>query len=87
MTDLLTAPTARRALACRDIAAVFRILRDTGISQASIGLAAGQRESEVSEILSGRILVPRRIGPAASSRWRPPLSGSASSSVTSAASR
>ncbi len=54
MADLLTGPTARHALAYRDIAAVFRILRDAGISQASIALATGQRESEVSEILSGR---------------------------------
>jgi transcriptional regulator with XRE-family HTH domain len=54
LADLLTGPTARHALAYRDIAAVFRILRGSGISQASIALATGQRESEVSEILSGR---------------------------------
>ncbi|MGH3974919.1 MAG: helix-turn-helix domain-containing protein [Pseudonocardiaceae bacterium] len=54
LADLLTGPTARRALACRDIAAVFRILRDAGVSQASIALATGQRQSEVSNIIAGR---------------------------------
>jgi hypothetical protein len=37
--DLLTGPAPRRALAQRDIAAVYRILRDVGISQASIAIA------------------------------------------------
>jgi hypothetical protein len=36
---LLTDPVSRRALAQRDIAAVYRILRDVGISQASIAIA------------------------------------------------
>lgn len=54
LAELLTGPTARHALACRDIAEVYRILRDAGISQASIALATQQRESEVSEILAGR---------------------------------
>lgn len=54
LAALLTGPTARHALACRDIAEVYRILRDAGISQASIALATQQRESEVSEILAGR---------------------------------
>jgi transcriptional regulator with XRE-family HTH domain len=45
---------SRRALAQRDIAAVYRILRDVGISQASIAIATGQKQSEVSEIVSGR---------------------------------
>lgn len=65
LADLLTGSSARHALACRDIAAVFRILRDAGVNQASIALATGQRESEVSEILSGRrvqsVEVLRRI--------------------------
>lgn len=52
--DLLTDPTSRRALAHRDIAAVYRILRDAGVSQADIALATGQKQSEVSEIISGR---------------------------------
>jgi transcriptional regulator with XRE-family HTH domain/tetratricopeptide (TPR) repeat protein len=52
--DLLTGPASRRALAQRDIAAVYRMLRDAGISQASIAQATGQKQSEVSEIISGR---------------------------------
>jgi len=52
--DLLTGPMSRRALAHRDIGAVYRILRDAGVSQASIALATGQKQSEVSEIISGR---------------------------------
>ncbi|MGH3832646.1 MAG: helix-turn-helix domain-containing protein [Pseudonocardiaceae bacterium] len=54
LAALLTGPAARDALARRDIAAVFRILRDAGVTQARIARATGQRESEVSEILSGR---------------------------------
>ncbi|MGH3825941.1 MAG: helix-turn-helix domain-containing protein, partial [Pseudonocardiaceae bacterium] len=54
LAALLTGPAARDALARRDIAAVFRILRDAGVTQARIARATGQRESEVSEIVSGR---------------------------------
>jgi transcriptional regulator with XRE-family HTH domain len=54
LANLLTGPTARHALACHDIAAVFRILRDAGVSQAAIALATGQLQSEISEIMSGR---------------------------------
>jgi transcriptional regulator with XRE-family HTH domain len=57
MADLaafLTGPTAREALARRDISAVFGILRDAGVTQSRIATATGQRQSEVSEIVSGR---------------------------------
>jgi transcriptional regulator with XRE-family HTH domain len=54
LADLLAGATARRALAHRDITAVFCILRDAGVSQAAIAIATGQRQSEVSEIISGR---------------------------------
>lgn len=54
LVDLLTGATARRALAHRDITAVFRILCDAGVSQVRIALATGQKPSEVSEIISGR---------------------------------
>jgi transcriptional regulator with XRE-family HTH domain len=54
LADLLTGATARHALAHRDIAAVFRILRDAGVSQLRIARATGQGQSEVSEIISGR---------------------------------
>jgi transcriptional regulator with XRE-family HTH domain len=54
LAELLTGPTARQALACRDITTVFRILRDAGISQATIARATGQQQSEVSAIVAGR---------------------------------
>ena len=54
LADLLTGVTARHALAHRDITAVFRILRDAGVSQVRISSATGQGQSEVSEIMSGR---------------------------------
>lgn len=54
LADMLTDPPARYALAQRDIAAVFRILRDAGVSQVAIACATGQRQSDVSEIISGR---------------------------------
>ncbi|MBV9164242.1 MAG: helix-turn-helix transcriptional regulator [Pseudonocardiales bacterium] len=54
LAALLTGATARNALARRDITAVFGILRDAGVSQLRIAAATGQRQSEVSEIVSGR---------------------------------
>jgi transcriptional regulator with XRE-family HTH domain len=54
LAALLTSAAARDALARRDITEVFRILRDAGVSQVSIAAATGQRQSEVSEIVSGR---------------------------------
>jgi transcriptional regulator with XRE-family HTH domain len=54
LVNLLTGPTARRALFRRDIAEVFRILRDAGVSQVSLARATGQQQSDVSEIISGR---------------------------------
>lgn len=54
LADLLTGANARHALARRDIAAVFGILRDAGVSQVHIARATGQRQSEVSEIITGR---------------------------------
>jgi transcriptional regulator with XRE-family HTH domain len=54
LADLLTSPAARQALSRRDIADVYRILRDIGVSQASIAVATGQKQSEISEIISGR---------------------------------
>ncbi|MGH4011005.1 MAG: helix-turn-helix transcriptional regulator [Pseudonocardiaceae bacterium] len=54
LADFLTGATARHSLAARDITAVFRILRDAGVSQLRIARATGQRQSEISEIVSGR---------------------------------
>jgi transcriptional regulator with XRE-family HTH domain len=47
-------PDMRRALAVHDISAVYRGLRDVGISQRQIAECTGQSQSEVSEILKGR---------------------------------
>ncbi len=52
LADLLNSRAARQALAHRDIAAVFRTLRDAGVSQAGIARATGQKQSEISEIIS-----------------------------------
>ena len=54
MAELLTGATARHALAHRDITAVFRTLHDAGVSQTRIARATGQRQAEISEIISGR---------------------------------
>jgi transcriptional regulator with XRE-family HTH domain len=57
MTELagvLTGAVARHALAHRDVTAVFRILRDAGVSQVRLAHATGQQQSEISEIISGR---------------------------------
>ena len=44
----------RRALAQRDIGAVFKLLQRVGVSQRRIAALTGQSQSEISEILGGR---------------------------------
>ncbi len=44
----------RLILAERDIAALYRVLRDEGVPQRTIAALTGQSQSEVSEILKGR---------------------------------
>ncbi len=44
----------RRILAARDIGALYRTLRDAGVTQRQIAALIGQSQSEVSEILKGR---------------------------------
>jgi transcriptional regulator with XRE-family HTH domain len=51
----------RRALAARDIGGVYRVLRDVGVSQRRIAQCTGQSQSEVSEILSGRVVRDYRV--------------------------
>lgn len=53
---LATEP-ARRALAERDIAAVYRSLTEAGVSQHQIAQLTGQSQSEVSEIVQGHRVV------------------------------
>ncbi len=53
----LTTGPARRALAERDITALYRLLTDAGVSQKQIACLTGQLPSEVSEILKGRQVV------------------------------
>ena len=52
--ERLATKPARRALAQRDITALYRLLTDAGVSQQQIACLAGQLPSEVSEILKGR---------------------------------
>jgi transcriptional regulator with XRE-family HTH domain len=54
LRHVLTTTTARRALAERDIATVYRLLTQADISQRQIAQLTGQSQSEVSEILKGR---------------------------------
>ena len=44
----------RRILAERDVAALYRVLKDAGLTQRQIATLTGQSQSEVSEILKGR---------------------------------
>jgi predicted XRE-type DNA-binding protein len=44
----------RAALATHDIGAVYRALRDLGVSQRQIAALTGQCQSDVSEIVNGR---------------------------------
>ncbi len=44
----------RRILAERDIAALYRLLKDEGVTQRQIAALTGQSQSEVSEILADR---------------------------------
>jgi transcriptional regulator with XRE-family HTH domain len=44
----------RAALAARDVARIYRLLREGGVSQREIARRTGQSQSEVSEILHGR---------------------------------
>jgi transcriptional regulator with XRE-family HTH domain len=46
----------RDALAARDVTSIYRILRRHGFSQRKIGTMVGQSQSEVSEILRGRVV-------------------------------
>jgi helix-turn-helix protein len=50
-------PPMIRALAERDMAAVFGLLQEYGLSQRSIAARTGQSQSEISEVISGRRIV------------------------------
>jgi len=47
----------RPVLAERDIAALYLILKDEGVTQRQIAELTGQAQSEVSEILGGRTVL------------------------------
>lgn len=49
-------PEMREALAVRDMAAVFRLLKAHGVSQRRIAALTGQSQPEISDILRGRIV-------------------------------
>src|SRR5262245_34831546 len=50
-------PDMRRALASRDIAAVYKLLQRYGVSQRKIAALTGQLQSEISELIGGRHVV------------------------------
>jgi predicted XRE-type DNA-binding protein len=54
---LLEHPEMRRALAHRDIRAIYSIVQRYGISQRRIAAKTGQSQSEVSDILTGKRVV------------------------------
>lgn len=58
---ILASPDARRALAARDVGAVYRLLRDAGVSQRVIAQATGSTQSVVHEILHGRPVLQARV--------------------------
>ncbi|MGH3793871.1 MAG: helix-turn-helix domain-containing protein [Pseudonocardiaceae bacterium] len=49
-------PDMRAALAVRDIGEVYRTLTSLGVSQRQIATLVGQSQSEVSEIVKGRVV-------------------------------
>ncbi len=51
------ATAVRAALAAHDIGTAYRLLQDAGISQRQIAHLTGQSQSEVSEIISGRMVL------------------------------
>jgi hypothetical protein len=53
MHDALNTPEGLRALATRDIGAVYRLLNAAGVPQRDIAAMTGQSQFEVSEILKG----------------------------------
>jgi transcriptional regulator with XRE-family HTH domain len=57
MHDALNTPEGLRALATRDIGAVYRLLNAAGVPQRDIAAMTGQSQSEVSEILKGRTVM------------------------------
>jgi predicted XRE-type DNA-binding protein len=50
-------PAMTAALAERDMAGVFRLLQNHGLSQRGIAARTGQSQSEISEVMSGRRIV------------------------------
>ena len=54
-------PEIRAALAVRDMGAVYRALTGRGVSQSQIAASVGQSQSEVSEIIKGRVVQNYRL--------------------------
>jgi transcriptional regulator with XRE-family HTH domain len=54
-------PEMRTALAARDVSTVYRLLRRTGVSPHQIAAMTGQSQSEVSEILKGRLVTAYHV--------------------------
>ncbi len=54
VSEAVASDAMREAISNWDVAAVYRILQDAGVSQRRIAELVGQSQSEISEILSGR---------------------------------
>lgn len=54
VAGVLERPEFRAALAARDVAAVFHLLKRCGFSQRRVASLTGQSQSEICEILAGR---------------------------------
>lgn len=61
MHALFESVESRLLLAKRDVAGVFRHLQRHGISQRRIAAATGQSQSEISEILAGRVVTSYEV--------------------------
>ena len=57
VAEVWAAPDLAEALASRDVAAIYRFLQGEGVSQRRIASLIGQSQSEVSEILGGRVVM------------------------------
>jgi transcriptional regulator with XRE-family HTH domain len=57
MHDALGTPEGLRALAERDVTAIYRLLNEAGVPQRDIATMTGQSQSDVSEILNGRTVM------------------------------
>ncbi len=61
MHEILATDAGLRALADRDISAIYKLLQSVGVTQRDIAIMTGQTQSEVSEILKGRKVIAYEV--------------------------